>query len=298
MQFDDRWGVPTAETIAALQRMSEAKPPRRRYVVVIIHYENPGEIRELIASIQSWSEQPEEVVVADNSAPKYDLSDLALPGIPVRVVPSPGNPGYGQAANLGIVEVDAKVAYVLLLTQDTRLETNTASALLDTIRSDRLAAVAGPALVYRSKPDRYFSLGGRLSRRGETSHDSLGAPLSSIPSTALKTKAVDWVDGACLMLRTDIFRSLNGFDPAYFLYVEEVDYQFRVRLTGHRILINQAARAAQEPGAYLWKLKRRSHIKFTTKFRSSFARWPSLRHALTHLGRFLLKVTFSTKKIT
>lgn len=277
MQFDDRWGVPTAETIAALQRMSRAKLPPRRFVVVIIHYENPGEIRELIASIESWSEQPEEVVVVDNSAPKYDLSDLALPGIPVRVVPSPGNPGYGQAANLGIAEVDAKVPYVLLLTQDTRLEANTASALLDTIRSDRLAAVAGPALVYRSKPDRYFSLGGILSQRGETSHASLGTPLSSIPSTDLKTKAVDWVDGACLMLRRDVFRSLKGFDPAYFLYVEEVDYQLRVRLTGHRILINQAARGAQEPGRYPWRLKNKNHKRLTEKFQGHFDKWPVRR---------------------
>jgi N-acetylglucosaminyl-diphospho-decaprenol L-rhamnosyltransferase len=284
---ENPWGVPSEETIIYLQRLSEGDLPTRKFVVVIVHYENQEEVRELIHSLQSWTERPEEVVVADNSAPRYDWSGLTLPGIPLRVVPSPGNPGYGQAANTAISTVNCDIPYILLLTQDARLESTTASMLLDTLQSDSHAAVAGPALIYRSRPDTYFSLGGRLSKRGETAHDGLGALVSSIPRANLRTATVDWLDGACLMLRADVFRALNGFDPSYFLYVEDVDFQFRVRLTGHKVLINQLAKGAQEPGNFTWTLKRTNHLRLTAKFRSSFHRWPRVRHSFLQLSHVL-----------
>lgn len=112
-----------------------------------------------------WSEKPEQIIVADNSHPRFTWGDLAGSDIPVTIFPSPGNRGYGQAANLAISTVNREIPYVLLLTQDCRLEPSTAGILLDTIRSDPYAMVAGLASVYRSKPDKYFSLGGTLSHR-------------------------------------------------------------------------------------------------------------------------------------
>lgn len=286
---EEHWGAPSPETIAHLRELSASDPPARRFVAVIVHYENPDEVKELVASIQFWSEKPEEVIIADNSHPKFSWQDAELPGIPVTIVPSPGNPGYGRAANLAIATISPEISYVLLLTQDTRLGHNSSQMLLDTLRSDPYAAVAGPALVYRSKPDTFFSLGGTLSRRGETSHLGLGAPVSTIPPKELRTKSIDWVDGACLMMRIDVFNQLSGFDPAYFLYVEEVDYQFRVRLAGHKILINRNCFGAQEPGHYSWWLRRKNHLKLTRKFSPYLRRWSP---TLYWLGKFRRRIKF------
>ena len=270
---EEHWGAPSPETIAHLRELSASHQLARRFVVVIVHYENPDEVKDLVASIQFWSEKPEEVIIADNSHPKFSWQDVELPGIPVTIVPSPGNPGYGQAANLAIATISPQIPYVLLLTQDTRLEHNSSQMLLDTLRSDPYAAVAGPALVYRSKPDTFFSLGGTLSRRGETSHLGLGTPVSTISEEDLHTRSIDWVDGACLMLRVDVFVILHGFDPTYFLYVEEVDYQFRVRLAGHKILVNQNCVGYQEPGRYSWRLRRQNHVRLTKKFSPYLRPW-------------------------
>lgn len=268
------WGEPSSETIANLKAQSDGKPPVRRFVVVIIHYRNPQEVWELVESIGGWNEKPEAIVIADNSHPRDVWSGLSLPGIPINIASSPGNPGYGQAANLAIFSVNPEVPYVLLLTQDARLQENTARMLIDTIRSDPYAAVAGPALVYRSNEQKYFSLGGSLSARGETKHDGLGTLTSDGHLEKLKIKSVDWLDGACLLLRVDVFRALNGFDPSYFLYVEEVDYQLRVRLSHHKALINQQCIAAQEPGNYPWALRSKNHVRLTKKFKGHLRRWP------------------------
>ena len=51
----------------------------------------------------------------------------------------------------------------------------------------------------------------------------------------LLVKSVDWVSGACMMFRTDIYNSLGGFDERYFLYCEDVDICLRLQLAGFKL---------------------------------------------------------------
>jgi hypothetical protein len=93
---EDLWGVPTPETISTLKELSNKKLPARRFVVVIIHYENPQEVRELVSSIQLWSEKPERIIVADNSHPRFNWEDLASSDIPGLFSPHQATPASGK----------------------------------------------------------------------------------------------------------------------------------------------------------------------------------------------------------
>ncbi|WP_422396022.1 glycosyltransferase family 2 protein [Raineyella fluvialis] len=98
---------------------------------------------------------------------------------------------------------------------------------------------------------------------------------------------MDWADGACLMMRVRDFLSVGGFDPAYFLYVEEVDLQLRLRMQGLRIRLVESARACQEPGNYTLYLKHRNLTYLTGKFSSVLSAWPWLRHWLIDSARMV-----------
>ncbi|MXO47497.1 hypothetical protein GRI69_04405 [Erythrobacter vulgaris] len=63
----------------------------------------------------------------------------------------------------------------------------------------------------------------------------------------------DWASGAFLAIRADLYQYLNGFDERYFMYMEDVDFCRRARLTGHRLrsytdieFVHNAARANRQ----------------------------------------------------
>jgi GT2 family glycosyltransferase len=60
---------------------------------------------------------------------------------------------------------------------------------------------------------------------------------------------VDWVSGACVLLRRDRFLEVGGFDPRYFLYWEDADLCRRLRARGYQIRYAPAATAVHRVGA-------------------------------------------------
>jgi GT2 family glycosyltransferase len=83
------------------------------------------------------------------------------------------------------------------------------------------------------------SLGRRIVRR---SYPSFG------PQTTAGPCQVDWVTGACMLLRSDAFRAVDGFDPQYFLYGEEMDLCYRLQRAGWQVWYHPQAVALHHLG--------------------------------------------------
>ncbi len=269
-----RWGPPDAKTRVCISKNVVTPPPSRRFVAVIIHFNRFQEAVELVQSVLEWAERPEEILIGDNSAPQHDWTLFEGFPIPVHVYPFPENPGFGSTTNSLVRMISPNFPQFLLLTHEVLLEKLASSRLLDTLQNEPAAAISAPALLYRSKPSKFFSLGGNLSKRGVVRHSGMGASSKSPPKNLSEVREVDWADGACLMIRRDVFEQIGGFDPRYFLYVEEVDLQIRVRIAGGRVTINPSAIAFQDPGQYPLFLKYRNHRWLTQKMSEYLRPWP------------------------
>lgn len=56
----------------------------------------------------------------------------------------------------------------------------------------------------------------------------------------------DWTPGICILMRSELFRTLGGFDERYFLYYEDVDLSLRCRLAGRPVVVDTRVKVIHE----------------------------------------------------
>lgn len=176
-----------------------------------------------------------ELIVVDNASSDGSASLARRLAPEARVVRSPENLGYGAAVNraAGLARGDwLAVGNADLFVPAGALDG--LPALLDRAPPD--VALLGPAL---HGPDgrparsagRFPTLASLLAGLARPCHRR-----KYLPARRHRPGPVEWVTGACLFARRDAFTAVGGFDPAYFLYYEDVDLARRLLLHGHRTL--------------------------------------------------------------
>ncbi|MBY8978159.1 glycosyltransferase [Rhodobacteraceae bacterium NNCM2] len=188
-----------------------------------------------------------EVHLVDNASPAGDAAVLAREAEArgwdgrVRLWLEQTNHGFGRGNNLVLDHLAARETppdYVFLLNPDAALENETLAVLADFLDAHPKAAVAGariekPGGIPVTAAFRFPSLASEFS-------GSLGfGPVARLLSrwrvslgADIPTGRVDWVAGAAMMARLDALKSMDFFDPAYFLYYEEVDLMHRLARAG------------------------------------------------------------------
>jgi GT2 family glycosyltransferase len=247
------------------------------------------------------------VVVVDNASTDGSVALVRERWPEVRVHALDRNIGFGAANNVALRESRADL--VLLLNSDTIVSAGShaagaasnraagAATNLDTL-VDRLVATgavaAGPRLVDGDgRPE--VSFGPMLTPIGEFRQRlRVRAAARGRPSIArylAHERWVDWVSGACLLLRREAAAAAGFFDERYFMYEEDVDLCAALRQRGGRVLYTphatvvhlrgrsiRAAGGATGSGHY-----DRSHLAFYEKHAPHWA--PLLRAWLRLRGR-------------
>ena len=203
-----------------------------------------------------------EAVVVDNAS--TDRSERAAEGHPnVRVVRHHANAGFAAGVNIGTAASSAP--FLLVLNPDCRLRAGTGLLLLNELQRHATCAVMGPAILdpsgtlqesARGDPDMLTGLFGRtsvLSRVFPNSQLTRRNLRASVLSDANdSSQQVDWVSGACMLIRRDALAGVGGFDEGYFLYWEDADLCRRLRKAGWetrylRTAVGHARRRTVEP---------------------------------------------------
>lgn len=179
-----------------------------------------------------------ERIVVDNASTdgSYDLARVADPQ--VEWVDSGANLGYGRAANLGAGKTDRP--YLLVCNPDITVDERAVDALVERLETDGSLGFVGPRIlnpdgsVYpsaRTFPDLVDALGhgvlGLLAPRNRFT-----ARYRMLDWDHERAAHVDWVSGACVLARRAAWDDVGGFDPAYFMYLEDVDLCWRASRAG------------------------------------------------------------------
>ena len=197
--------------------------------VVFVAYNSANVLSDAIASIPAGVP----VICVDNASEDASASIAEAHG--AKRINAGGNLGFGTACNLGARA--AETPYVLFLNPDARLLPDTLPCLLSAAESRSGAAAFGPLIL--------DDHGAPEHPRARTLLDEGPALMASVPTTDL---SVEFLSGACLLVRRDAFLDIGGFDEAIFLYLEDDDLSLRLRNAGHGLMLVPAARVIHHQG--------------------------------------------------
>ena len=208
---------------------------------VIVNYNAGAELRTALQSIademggRAW-----EAVVVDNASSDKSSDEVAAFAPQARVVRNAVNVGFGRGINQGVSASTAPL--VLIMNPDCRLERGAVATMRAELAARQRCAIVGPRVLdpdgsvqgsARGDPDMLTGLFGRT-----------GPLRFLLPSSSLSKRnvvsgggsaTVDWVSGACMLVRRTAFEDVGGFDARYFLYWEDADLCRRLRARGHEI---------------------------------------------------------------
>jgi N-acetylglucosaminyl-diphospho-decaprenol L-rhamnosyltransferase len=233
---------------------------------------------DLLACLATLGEAGAGEVVAVDCGSSDGSIDAVAAGFPaVRRLALP-NVGFGRAANAGVALAAADA--IVLANADTRFPPGSVAAMGRYLRGRPDVGALGPLVRF---PDGRLQLSARAfpSIGQAVGHALFGLWWPSNPWTRAyrltdwdhtSERDVDWVSGCCLAVRRDAFDAVGGFDPAYFMFVEDVDLCARLREAGWRVVFTPVAEVVHAIGGSVSRKRFRMVVEHARSLDRFFAR--------------------------
>jgi N-acetylglucosaminyl-diphospho-decaprenol L-rhamnosyltransferase len=243
--------------------------------VIVVTWNSVHEIEAALSSLLRDLESAAldaRVIVVDNASADRTV-DLVRGRFPsVEVLALSDNVGFARANNigmrhLGIGSGQASADFVLLLNPDTIVQLGAVQALMSAMQADPRVGVVGANLVFgdgsfqhgayafpglRQLYAEFFWIPGRWREGWFNGRYERRLYQGEQPFE------VDFVLGACMLVRADVVAEVGGFDEAFFMYCEEVDWQWRIRQAGYTIQCVPTAHIVHLGGQSTSQVKARS----------------------------------------
>lgn len=214
--------------------------------MIVVSWNSAPHLGATLAALPPWAR----AIVVDNASTDRSVEVARERG--ALVIEVGRNAGFPAAVNIGLANVTTPA--VLLLNPDLVVGPGTIERCLNVLREDPGVGLVGPATV---TPDgRPEPAAARHDRRAwHIVIESMGLVHLSrcfdrqMVHDRRRDQDVDAINGAFMLTRTELLRSLDGLDETVFMYLEDTDLCRRVRDAGYRVRFVADARAVHEGGA-------------------------------------------------
>jgi GT2 family glycosyltransferase len=220
---------------------AEARPALMDVSIVIVNYKSRAALMECLAALEATRGQlMTEVVVVDNASGDGALAAIGQSYPGARGIANTDNVGYARAINQGIAASSGE--FVVAMNPDCIVEPGALATMVVYLRTHPQTAVVGPKILNsdhsiefsaRSFPTHLTFLFNRyslLTRLFPENPHTRRYLLTDWDHASARD--VDWVSGACMMVRRAAIAGVGGMDEAFFMFNEDVDWCRRMKLAG------------------------------------------------------------------
>jgi N-acetylglucosaminyl-diphospho-decaprenol L-rhamnosyltransferase len=208
--------------------------PTSDVACVVVDYHADDALAACIDSL--LANDVRDIVVVENG--EVDSSATALDGREVVLVEPGQNLGYGRGVNRGAAAT-GPAKYLLVSNPDVVLHDGAVAAMRSYLEAHDEVAVVGPRIL---RPDGTVYPSQRLFPNIwlAGAHALLAPlwpnnPVTRIYRSPRPDGTVDWVSGACFLVRRDVFEQIGGFDERYFMFAEDMALCWQVRARGYSV---------------------------------------------------------------
>ena len=209
--------------------------------VVILNYNTEDFLREFLPCLIRSVENIEgaEVIVADNDSSDDSLAVMKELFPQVRTIVFEKNHGFTGGYNKAFEQIDCE--YFVLINSDIEVTEGWLQPLVDWMDTHPECGACAPKLhswQEREKFEYAGAAGGFIDKYGYPF--CRGRVLKRIQTDAGQYDSpadVFWATGACLMVRSSVYRVLGGLDDRFFAHMEEIDLCWRMQLEGFKITV-------------------------------------------------------------
>ncbi|HLN53194.1 MAG TPA: glycosyltransferase family 2 protein [Lentimicrobium sp.] len=264
---------------------------RTQTAVVILNWNGREFLKKFLPSVLQHTPPDVRVIVADNASHDDSVEMLKQEFPKVEIIQNETNGGFAKGYNdaLALIEAD----YYILLNSDIEVTPKWIEPVISLMQKDSSVAACQPLIRSYSSPE-FFEYAGAAGGF----IDMFGYPFcrgrlfQSIEQDFGQyndAREVFWATGACLFVRAELFRKHGGFDADFFAHMEEIDFCWRMKHLGYKIMVCPESKVFHVGGGTLPKKSSfKTYLNMRNNITLLYKNLPSGRLVPVFISRLLL----------
>jgi hypothetical protein len=222
----------------------------RLAAIVIVNWNGYPDTRQCLESLKEVAYEKYFVIIVDNASSDLSEAKLRQEFPEHTILQSGANLGFAGGANVGIRHALGNGAdYVLLLNNDTQVDSQLLTRLVQTIERREDIGLAGPMVKYMSQPDKVWAYGGAFNANTGSALHFLNE--SEHQRFVMQPPWYLYVPACVLLIKRTCIEGVGLFSERYFHLAEDLDYCIRAQQKGWSIALDPGVTVLHKGSASL-----------------------------------------------
>ncbi len=208
---------------------------QKKIYIILLNWNNEEDTIECIKSLKKINYNNYKIIVVDNGSEEASILKIENKYPDLFIIKNKSNLGFAGGNNIGIkYAVNNDADYVLLINNDTTVDENFLTELIEVGEADEENGLMGSKIYFHSEKNRIWFAGGKVNwLKNKGTHIGLD---ETDKGQYDKIKEVDYLTGCCLLVKKEVVEKIGVLEEDYFLYYEDTDFSLRAQNVGYKCM--------------------------------------------------------------